>query len=235
MKKKILVLDDSPFMLTLIGDMLAKFNYEVTTVDNGNLACQKAESNRYDMIIADMNMPVMDGIEFTKRVKKYPSCKFVPVIMLSSEKNEDKISEAKKVGVSTFLSKPLNEKQLKTILQVTLNKRRAPRKPFKLEVSYAEEARLSDCTVSYTFNVSAGGLFLETENPLPLGTNLKIKLSLPENNHAINCKGRVAWVNSITSPIRSDHPTGMGVEFLCLEEERQLQKFLQSGSLKRSI
>jgi uncharacterized protein (TIGR02266 family) len=180
-----------------------------------------------------MNMPVMDGIEFTKRVKKYPSCKFVPVVMLSSEQDEDKISEAKKVGVSTFLSKPLNEKQLKTILQVTLNKRRAPRKPFKLEVSYAEEARLSDCTVSYTFNVSAGGLFLETENPLPLGTNLEIKLSLPENNHAINCKGRVAWVNFITSPIRSDHPTGMGVEFLCLEEEQLFQDFLQGRNGKR--
>jgi two-component system chemotaxis response regulator CheY len=139
MKKKILVLDDSPFMLKVIGEILTNLNYEVTTADSGPLACQKAESTRYDMIITDMNMPVMDGIEFTKRVKKYPSCKFVPVVMLSSEKNVDKISEARKVGVSTFLSKPLNEKQFKTILQITLNKRKAPRIPFKLEVSYGED------------------------------------------------------------------------------------------------
>ena len=70
------------------------------------------------MIISDMNMPVMDRIEFTRQIKKYPSCKFVPVVMLSSEKNKDKISETRKVGISTFLSKPLNEKQLKTILQL---------------------------------------------------------------------------------------------------------------------
>ena len=115
MKKKILVLDDSPFMLNVIGDMLRNLNYEVTTVDNGKVACQKVVSSRYDMIIADMNMPVMDGLEFTRQVKKYPNCKFVPIVMLSSEEDAEKIAMAKKVGVSTFLSKPLNEKQLKTI------------------------------------------------------------------------------------------------------------------------
>lgn len=233
MKKKILVLDDSPFMLNVIGDMLSNLNYEVTTVDNGKVACQKVESSRYDMIIADMNMPVMDGLEFTRQVKKYPNCKFVPIVMLSSEEDHEKITMAKKVGVSTFLSKPLNEKQLKTILQVTLNKRRAPRIPIKLEVFYGEGEMLSDYAASCTFNVSAGGLFLETTNSLSLGTNLKLKLSLPENDHPICCLGRVAWINSPISPIRNDHPSGMGVEFLSLEDELRLQSFLQNGDRKR--
>ncbi len=143
----------------------------------------------------------------------------------------DKIAEARKAGISTFLSKPLNEKQLRTILQITLNKRSAPRIPFKLEVSYGEDETPSDYTVSVTFNASAGGLFLETESPLPLGEQLKLKLSLPEDNHALQCKGRVAWINSTTSPIRSDHPAGMGVEFLYLEEERLFQNFLQAQNL----
>lgn len=225
--KKILVVDDSPFMLKVVGDMLTNLSYEVTTAGSGHLACQKAESTRFDMVIADMNMPIMDGIEFTRQVKQYPTCKFVPVVMLSSEQNEEKISEARKVGVSTFLSKPLNEKQLKTILQITLNKRRAPRIPFKLEVFYGEAETLSEDTESLTFNVSAGGLFLETENPLPLGEQLTLRVALPENNYAVHCKGRVAWINTTTSPIRSDHPAGMGVEFLCIEEERFFQDFLQ--------
>jgi len=102
-------------MLKVIADMLTNLSYEVTTVDSGRLACQKAESNRFGMIILDRNMPVMDGIEFTRQIKKYPSCKFVPLVMLSSEQDEDKIAEARKVGISTFLSKPLNEKQLKKL------------------------------------------------------------------------------------------------------------------------
>jgi uncharacterized protein (TIGR02266 family) len=105
--------------------------------------------------------------------------------------------------------------------------------PFRLEVSYGEDKVLSDYTVSVTFNVSAGGLFLETKNPLPLGEALKLKLELPGNNCVVHCEGSVAWVNSTTSPIRSDHPAGMGVEFLCIEEERLFQDFLQNSSGKR--
>ena len=233
MKKKILVVDDSPFMLKVIGDMLRKLNYEVTTVDNGKVAFQKVDASRYDMIITDMNMPVMDGLEFTRQVKKHPNCKFVPIVMLSSEEDDEKITMAKKVGVSTFLSKPLNEKQLRTILQMTLNKRLTPRIPIKFEVFYGEGEMLSDYVASYTFNVSAGGLFLEGTNSLSLGTKLKLKLYLPENDRPICCLGRVAWINDHISPIRSDHPSGTGVEFLSLEDELRLQNFLQNGNRKR--
>ena len=59
-------------MLKVIADMLTNLSYEVTTVDSGRLACQKAESNRFGMIILDRNMPVMDGIEFTRQIKKVP-------------------------------------------------------------------------------------------------------------------------------------------------------------------
>jgi two-component system chemotaxis response regulator CheY len=232
MKKKILVLDDSPFMLTMIGDMLKKLNYEVTTVENGAEACQKVKSTRYDMIITDMNMPAMDGLEFTKRVKTYPNCKFVPIVMLSSEENTEKISTAKKMGISTFLSKPLKEAQLRTIVQITLNKRSTPRIPVKLEVLYGGDEMFSDYTAGYTLDVSGGGLFLETPNPLSLGERLKLKLVLPGKDPSMFFQGRVAWVNSSLSPSNSTHPPGMGVEFLNTEDEHQLQKFLQSGTWK---
>jgi uncharacterized protein (TIGR02266 family) len=104
--------------------------------------------------------------------------------------------------------------------------------PFRLEVSYGEDKVLSDYTVSVTFNVSAGGLFLETKNPLPLGEALTLKLEFPENNCVVHCEGCVALVNSTTSPIRSDHTAGMGVEFLCIEEECLLQDFLQGCNKK---
>ena len=229
MKQKILVLDDSPFMLTVIGDILKKLNYEVTTFDNASDACRKVESDRFDMIITDLNMPVMDGLEFTKRVRSYPNCRFVPIVMLSSEDDDEKVSRAKKLGISTFLRKPPNEAQLRTLLQITLGKRKSPRIPVKVEVYYGEDKKFSDYTAGYTFNMSGGGLFLETDSPLSPGVALKLKLSHPEKNEPIICRGRVAWVNSLVSPINKDHPPGMGVEFLDLDEEIQIQKFLRSG------
>lgn len=120
MVKKILIVEDSPSVLAILEDMLTELGYAVTTATNGQQACQLIEAEKYNLIITDLSMPVMDGIEFVKTAKLMPNCKFVPIVMLSSEDDEAKIAEAKSVGISTFLRKPVKEIQLKTILQVVL-------------------------------------------------------------------------------------------------------------------
>ena len=118
--KKILVVDDCQVVLNMMVDMLTGLNYEVATAVDGLDACKKLESERYDMIIVDLNMPNMNGIEFTKQAKQMPNCKFVPIVMLSGEDDEEKIAEAKQVGISTFVRKPVSERQLGPILNVVL-------------------------------------------------------------------------------------------------------------------
>jgi two-component system chemotaxis response regulator CheY len=120
MKKNILIVDDSPFILKVIGDMLSELNYAVTTANNGSSACALVEKNTYDLIITDLHMPLMDGIEFAKRVKLIPDRRFTPIVMLSSEGDDKKINEAKRTGISTFLRKPVKEAQLKAILKVAI-------------------------------------------------------------------------------------------------------------------
>ena len=120
MAKQILVVDDSQFILKVMVDMLVEFNYAVTTADNGLEAYKLVESIKFDMIITDLNMPVMDGLEFTSRVRLMPNCKFVPIVMISDEANDAKVAKAKQMGVATFLSKPVKKNQLKSILQVAL-------------------------------------------------------------------------------------------------------------------
>lgn len=120
MAKQILIVDDSPSVLAILEDMLTDLGYEVSTADNGQAACRKIEETRFDLIITDLTMPVMDGIAFAQEAKQMPNCKFVPIVMLSSEEDETKITEAKRVGISTFLRKPVKENQLKTILQLVL-------------------------------------------------------------------------------------------------------------------
>ena len=120
MAKKILIVDDSPSVLAILEDMLEGLGYAVTAASNGKQACQLLETSQFNLIITDLTMPVMDGIVFAQAAKKMPNCKFVPIVMLSSEEDETKIAEAKRVGISTFLRKPVKEMQLKTILQVVL-------------------------------------------------------------------------------------------------------------------
>lgn len=118
--KKILIIDDSPSVLAILEDMLEALGYAVTAASDGKQACALLENCQYNLIITDLTMPVMDGIEFAQAAKKMANCKFVPIVMLSSEEDDSKIAEAKRVGISTFLRKPIKENQLKTILQVVL-------------------------------------------------------------------------------------------------------------------
>jgi len=120
MKKKILIVDDSPVVLSMLGDTLSELNYAVTTAENGIEACRHAGAIRFNMIITDLNMPGMDGIELTKRIKQIPNCRLVPLIMLSSEDDEEKIKEARMMGISTFLRKPIEKNQLKSIMQIVI-------------------------------------------------------------------------------------------------------------------
>lgn len=120
MKKKILVVDDSPLVLAMVEDMLQDLNYEITTASNGKEACKAIENSRFNLVLTDLNMPGMDGIEFAQQAKASETCKFVPIVMLSSEDDAERISEAKQMGISTFLKKPIKETKLKTLLQMIL-------------------------------------------------------------------------------------------------------------------
>jgi len=120
MKKKILLVDDSPLSLQLMTDMLGEFEHEVTALTSAVQASEKVANGTFDMIITDLNMPDMDGIEFVRRAKQSPSCRFTPIVMVSSEGSEDKILKAKQMGISTFLSKPVKAARLKGLIQMTL-------------------------------------------------------------------------------------------------------------------
>ena len=120
MAKHILIVDDSPSVLAILEDMLSDLGYAVTTAGNGQEALARVEETKFDLIITDLTMPVMDGFGFVQRAKQMPNCKFVPIVMLSSEEDEAMIAAAKKAGISTFLRKPIKENQLKTILKVVL-------------------------------------------------------------------------------------------------------------------
>ena len=104
MTKKILIVDDSPSVLPILDDMLHDLGYQSASAGNGRDALKLIEQTKFSLIITDLTMPVMDGIAFVKEAKQLPNCKFVPIVMLSSEEDEEKIAAAKKVGISTFLN-----------------------------------------------------------------------------------------------------------------------------------
>jgi two-component system chemotaxis response regulator CheY len=106
MGKRILIVDDSSSMRTVAGIALRGAGYEVLEAGNGQEGLARLDGERIHLIISDVNMPVMDGIEFLKEVKRHPNYRFTPVIMLTTEAGEDKKAAGRAAGAKAWIVKP---------------------------------------------------------------------------------------------------------------------------------
>ena len=106
MAKTILIVDDSTSFRQVVGMALSGAGYEVIQACDGKDALSKLDGRKFNLIISDVNMPVMDGLSFVRAAKQLPAYKFTPVIMLTTEAGEDKKAEGKAAGVRAWVVKP---------------------------------------------------------------------------------------------------------------------------------
>lgn len=120
-KKSMLVVDDESAIGTIIEIQFDK-DYEITILKNGLDAVKwLLAGNLPDLIILDLNMPAMNGLEFLKEVRKYSFFKETPMIVLSSEDSSGKRIEAFKSGANDYLMKPFNPVELRIRMERFLN------------------------------------------------------------------------------------------------------------------
>ncbi|GAB6887500.1 response regulator [Desulfothermus okinawensis JCM 13304] len=119
--KKILLVDDSATILMSMEGVLKRSGYEVEKAKNGKEALSKLSSGKKpDLIITDLNMPIMDGITFIKEVRKKPGFRFLPILMLTTESKQEKRQEAKKAGATGWLVKPVKPNDLLAVVKKVL-------------------------------------------------------------------------------------------------------------------
>lgn len=99
---KILVIEDNELNLKLMKDILVSQSYEVETASNGQEGLDKANQNDYDLILLDIQMPVVSGYDFLKLYKKN-----APVLVVSACAMENEIDKAKELGCADYISKPI--------------------------------------------------------------------------------------------------------------------------------
>jgi len=112
MAKKILCIEDSPATQKFISFTLKYKGYEVVTANDGVEGMEKVSNDTFDLIILDIMMPRMNGLEVLKEVKENPEFAKTPVIMLTSEKGEADRQAAMDLGASNFLNKPFQPPEL---------------------------------------------------------------------------------------------------------------------------
>ncbi len=109
---KILAVDDSASMRGMVSFTLLGAGHEVSEAENGLLALEKARGTRFDLVLADVNMPVMDGLSMVRELRALPQYKGVPILMLTTESNTEKKMEGKAAGATGWLVKPFDPEQL---------------------------------------------------------------------------------------------------------------------------
>lgn len=115
---KILAVDDDRLQLEYIRDFLA--DYEIITASNGEEALEKARSSAPDLVLMDVMMPVMDGIEATKTLKRDPATTGIPVIILTARGGDESLTEGLDAGADDYIEKPFLPKVLKARVRAHL-------------------------------------------------------------------------------------------------------------------
>ncbi len=120
MSTRILAVDDSLPMRQMVSYTLKSSGYDVFEAEDGLQALKIAQANQIDLVVSDLNMPVMDGIELIKELRQLPNYRFTPIIMLTTESSEKKKREGKEAGATGWLVKPFNPEKLLTTMERVL-------------------------------------------------------------------------------------------------------------------
>ena len=118
-KIKILVAEDDAFNQYLIEKMFGENNYEIVIVNDGSEVFREIKKSDFDVLLMDVNMPNMDGIEATKKIRKkeVKTGKHIPIIGISAFSDEDERDNYLAIGMDDFLPKPFIEKNLKDVVK----------------------------------------------------------------------------------------------------------------------
>jgi two-component system chemotaxis response regulator CheY len=121
MAKQIFVVDDSATMLMSVKSTLEMNGFAVETASDGMQALTKLKAGaKPDLIITDVNMPNMGGIELIRNVRALPALRFTPILTLTTESEASKRDEAKKLGATGWLVKPVGGNDLVKVLKQLL-------------------------------------------------------------------------------------------------------------------
>jgi two-component system chemotaxis response regulator CheY len=119
-RKRILVVDDSPTIRLYLRELLTRWNFNMDEAVTGLVGIEKALTARYDLILADVNMPIMNGYAMVEALRREADVQDVPIVMMSTEAKDSDMKRAYAAGANLYLVKPLLPDQLVTYVHFIL-------------------------------------------------------------------------------------------------------------------
>jgi two-component system chemotaxis response regulator CheY len=117
-----LIVEDSPMMRQLLEVSLSRIvGLEIDEADDGLAGLKKLASQKYDIVIADINMPFMDGLKLVKHIRNDKMHSDIPIVIVSTEGAKQDVQRAKELGVQAYLSKPISGAEIVSTVKSLLN------------------------------------------------------------------------------------------------------------------
>ncbi|MEZ4773128.1 MAG: response regulator [Bacteroidia bacterium] len=113
--KRILVVEDDEVNLMIAEHILGKAGYSVSTVNNGEEAIEIVGRESFDLILMDIEMPIMDGLEATPIIRNLENGRSIPIVALTAHSMPEKIEEFKGAGLDDYIIKPFDGEKFKVI------------------------------------------------------------------------------------------------------------------------
>jgi two-component system chemotaxis response regulator CheY len=120
MTKTILSVDDSASVRQMVKLTLTGAGYQVIQANDGSEGLAKAKTSQVDMVMTDLNMPVMNGLALIKELRQLPAYKGVPILFLTTESDAQLKAEAKAAGATGWITKPFQQDQLIAVIKKVL-------------------------------------------------------------------------------------------------------------------
>ena len=122
MKKKILIVDDETDMVDLVTLRLEAADYEVFAAYNGEEALEKAKTKNPDLILLDAILPMLDGFQVCRHLKKDTNLTKIPIIMFSALTRKEDLENFKKAKANAYITKPFDSKELLDTIKELIDK-----------------------------------------------------------------------------------------------------------------
>lgn len=123
---KILVVDDEEDILELVRFNLDKENYDIVCAESGEKALELAGQDSFDLIVLDLMLPGLDGLEVTQKLKSSPTAKSIPIVMLTAKGEEADIVSGLELGADDYITKPFSPRILLARIRAVLRRRGNP-------------------------------------------------------------------------------------------------------------
>ena len=215
----VLLADDSETFVMYLSVLLQRLGLDIIAVSDGEEALRLVPIVQPDMVMLDVHMPGVDGIDVLRQIRASSDMPELPVVMVTSDTREETYMECLRLKCSGYLTKPVRLRHLHEVVEDAMlfgedRKRRFPRAHICKKVRLSHGGRAQEC---YAVSLSEGGMYLRKREPLPVGSNVEIELPL-HNGGTLNLRGTVIYQKGLYGDMLKIAP-GMGIEFNGMGEE----------------